>query len=190
MRTRAFVLFSLALVVVMANDGCKRRRSRPVPGGASPVSTVSPPGYVRKAGVGWSIDVPATWTPPAQKGQAQWALSDPDVVDAFHANVNLVSEPYPGESLAYAQANLKSLRGLASVKLVGSKEDVVDADDTLTVEAQWTAVAPSTTPYKTLQVYLAYGGTGYAVTCSAAVSSFERYRPTCETILHSFSLTR
>jgi hypothetical protein len=181
----------LALALVFASGavvGCKRRRSRPA--GLAPVATVSPPGYAKKSGTGWSIDVPSAWTPPAQNGQAQWALADPEVVDSFHANMNLVTEPYAGVSLDYAQASMKTLRGLATVKLLGSKDDVVDGDDTLTVEAQWAPVAPSTTVYKTLQVYLAYGGTGYAVTCSAAASSFERYRSTCDTILRSFSLTR
>jgi hypothetical protein len=44
--------------------------------------------------------------------------------------------------------------------------------------------------YRILQSALASRGRGYVVTCSVSISAFERYRSTCESIVHSFAVER
>ena len=67
--------------------GCKRSKH-------ARVSTYTPPpipaGFADQTGAGWRIAVPATWK--EQKTPAAWAVADPQAVDDFHANVNVVTE--------------------------------------------------------------------------------------------------
>jgi len=154
------------------------------------VSSYTPPpvpaGFGEQTGAGWRIAVPATWKD--QKTSVVWAVSDPQAVDDFHANVNVVTEPFTGDSYEYARANETALRSRAMVELV--REDVVDGDPTLLIESRWTPVPPSTVAYRILQSALASRGRGYVVTCSVSTSAFERYRSTCESIVHSFAVER
>jgi len=156
------------------------------------VSSYTPPpvpaGFGEQAGSGWRIAVPSTWK--EQKTPAAWAVSDPQSVDDFHASVNVVTEPSAEDSYEYARANEAALRreSRAAIELV--REDVVDGDPTLLIESRWTPVPPSTVAYRILQSALASRGTGYVVTCSVSTSAFERYRSTCESIVHSFAVER
>jgi hypothetical protein len=156
------------------------------------VSSYTPPpvpaGFGEQTGAGWRIAVPATWKD--QKTSAAWAVSDPQAVDDFHANVNVVTEPFTEDSYEYARANEAALRREARAAIEVVREDVVDGDPTLLIESRWTAVPPSTVAYRILQSALASRGRGYVVTCSVATSAFERYRSTCESIVHSFAVER
>jgi hypothetical protein len=41
-----------------------------------------------------------------------------------------------------------------------------------------------------MQSFLSSRGTGYVVSCVVSSSAFERYRSTCESIVHSFAVER
>ena len=186
---RMAALAALAVVTVgiaiasTTTTGCKRSKH-------ARVSTYTPPpipaGFADQTGAGWRIAVPATWK--EQKTPAAGAVADPQAVDDFHANVNVVTEPFTGDSYEYARANEAALRTRAMVELV--REDVVDGDPTLIIESRWAPVPPSTVPYRTMQTILSSRGTGYVATCSVSSSAFERYRSTCESIVHSFAVER
>jgi hypothetical protein len=155
------------------------------------VTTYTPPpvpaGFGEQMGSGWRIADPTTWK-DLKTPAAAWAAEDPQAVDNFHANVNVVTEPFTGDSYEYARANETALRKGAMVEVV--REDVVDGDPTLVIEARWTPVPPSTVAYRTLQSFLSSRGTGYVVSCAVSSSAFERYRSTCESIVHSFAVER
>jgi hypothetical protein len=171
-------------LVATAATGCKHSKH-------ARVTTYTPPavpaGFGEQMGSGWRIAVPTTWQDHKSPAVA-WAVQDPQAVDDFHANVNVVTEPFTGDSYEYARANETALRKSAMVELV--REDVVDGDPTLVIEARWTPVPPSTVAYRTLQSFLSSRGTGYVVSCAVSSSAFERYRSTCESIVHSFAVER
>jgi hypothetical protein len=180
-------LAAAVLVGAGASAGCKRSKH-------ARVTTYTPPplpaGFGEQTGVGWRIAVPATWKEAAQKGPAAWAVSDPQAVDDFRANVNVVTEPFTGDSYDYARANEAALRREPRSTVEMVREDVVDGDPTLVIESRWTPSPPSTVPYRTMQTALSSRGTGYVVTCAVSAGAFERYRTTCESILHSFAVQR
>ncbi len=181
------VLVAMLPVLVVAPTGCKRSKHARVANFTPPPV---PAGFVEQSGVGWRIDVPSTWKDAAQKGPATWAMADPQAVDDFHANVNVVTEPFTGESYDYAKANEAALRHETRATVETAREDVIDGDPTLIIESRWAATPPSTVAYRTMQTALASRGTGYVVTCSVSSSAFERYRSTCESILRSFAVVR
>lgn len=168
--------------------GCKRSKH-------ARIGTYTPPplpaGFMEQSGSGWRIAVPSTWKDAAQKGPAAWAVADPQAVDDFHANVNVVTEPFTGDSYDYARANEAALRREPRATVEVARDDVVDGDPTLVIEARW-STSPQSAPvsYRTMQTALASRGTGYVVTCSVAASAFERYRSTCDSIVHSFAVER
>jgi hypothetical protein len=172
-------------VAVTLLAGCRHSRHMRV---ASFTPPPVPAGFGEQTGSGWRIAVPATWKD--QKTSAAWAVSDPQGVDDFHANVNVMTEAFAEDSYEYARANEAALRRekRAAVEIV--REDVVDGDPTLLIESRWTPLPPSTVAYRILQSALASRGTGYVVTCSVSTSAFERYRSTCESIVHSFAVER
>jgi hypothetical protein len=178
------VAFVAAAGVATGTTGCKHSKH-------ARVTTYSPPplpaGFGEQMGSGWRIAVPTTWQ-DHRTPAAAWAVQDPQAVDDFHANVNVVTEPFTGDSNEYARANETALRKGAMVELV--REDVVDGDPTLVIEARWTPVPPSTVAYRTMQSFLSSRGTGYVVSCAVSSSAFERYRSTCESIVHSFAVER
>jgi hypothetical protein len=149
-----------------------------------------PAGFVEQSGSGWRVAVPSTWKEAAQKGAAAWAVADPQAVDDFHANVNVVTEPFTDDSYDYARANEAALRKESRATVEVAREDVIDGDPTLLLESRWTPSSPSTVGYRTMQSALASRGTGYVVTCSVSASAFERYRSTCESIVRSFAVER
>jgi hypothetical protein len=179
------VLLTFALSASSA--GCKSAKHARV---ASFVPPVLPAGFVPQSGTGWRLAVPSTWRDAAQKGTAAWAVADPQAVDDFQASVNVLTEPFAGESYDYAKASEAALRTDAHTTVEASRDDVVDGDPTLVIEARWAPAAPATAPYRTMQTALASRGTGYVVTCAASASSFERYRSTCESIVRSFAVER
>ena len=178
---------ALGLMLLATAPACKRHdRAR--------ASNYTPPalpaGFVQQNGTGWRIAVPATWREMAQKGPAAWAANDPQVVDDFHANVNVVTEPYTGDSYDYAKSNENDLRNKQRATVETVREDVIDGDTTLIVETRWAPTPPSTSPYRVVQTMLASHGTGYVATCAVSAGAFERYRSTCDTILRSFAVER
>jgi hypothetical protein len=183
---RAAGVAFLALVVAVA-PGCKRSKH-------ARVTTFVPPplpaGFSEQTGSGWRIAVPATWKQAPQRPPAAWAVSDPQAVDDYHANANVVTEPFTGDSYDFARANEAGLREQKQASVEASREDVVDGDPTLVLESRWTATSPSTLTYRTMQTALASKGTGYVVTCAVSANAFERYRSTCESIVHSFAVER
>ena len=182
----AFAVMAAAGVALFTatTTGCKHSKH-------ARVTTYSPPpvpaGFGEQMGSGWRIADPTTWK-DLKTPAAAWAAEDPQAVDDFHANVNVVTEPFTGDSYEYARANETALRKGAMVEVV--REDVVDGDPTLVIEARWTPVPPSTVAYRTLQSFLSSRGTGYVVSCAVSSSAFERYRSTCESIVHSFAVER
>jgi len=186
-RIGALALVATAGIALAAATGCKRSKH-------AHVSTFVPPpvpaGFAEHAGVGWRIAVPATWKEASQKGPAVWAVADPQAVDDLHAHVNVVTEPFVGDSYDYARANEAGLRREPRAQVEAAREDVVDGDPTLLIESRWTATPPATVAFRTMQTVLASRGTGYVVTCGVSSNAFERYRSTCESILHSFAVQR
>jgi hypothetical protein len=149
-----------------------------------------PAGFVERTGTGWRIAVPSTWKEKAGKGPWAWAVADPQPVGELRASVNVVVEPFNGESFEYARASEAALRREPRATVEVSREDVVDGDPTLLIESRWTPVAPLTTAYRTMQSALASSGAGYLVTCAVASVAFERYRSTCESVVRSFAVER
>jgi hypothetical protein len=149
-----------------------------------------PAGFVEQIGVGWRVSTPSTWniSPPPMPNV--WVAVDPQPVEQFRASVNVVSEPFRGESYDYAKATEASLRRDQRVTVEAVREDVVDADPTVIVEALWSSSASTTLAYRTMQANLASRGTGYVVTCSVSANAFERYRSTCDAVLRSFAVER
>ena len=84
---------------------------------------------------------------------AAWAVADPQAVDDFHANVNVVTEPFTGDSYDYARANEAALREQthATVELVARGRGRRRPDARL--ESRWAPVPPSTVPYRTMQTH-------------------------------------
>jgi hypothetical protein len=182
-------LAALALGALATSTlGCRRSKHAHI-GNYTPPPL--PAGFVEQNGGGWRIAVPSTWKDAAQKGPAAWAVADPQAVDGFHANVNVVTEPFSGDSYDYARANEAALRREARATVEVARDDVVDGDPTLVIESRW-STSPQGAPvsYRTMQTALASRGTGYVVTCSVAASAFERYRSTCDSIVHSFAVER
>jgi len=183
-RGRPFVWLAFVALVLVA---CKTSKHERV---ASFTPPILPAGFVQQSGAGWRAAVPSTWKEAGQRGQASWAVADPQSVDEFQASANVVTEPFAGVSYDYARASEASLRSDAHATVDVAREDVVDGDPTLILESRWAPTAPSTVPYRTMQTALASRGTGYVVTCAAAASAFERYRSTCEAIIRSFAVER
>lgn len=161
-------------------------------GGASRrnvAAAVVPAGFVEQRGAGWQLAMPAAWQHLGDSPQAVWMAVDPQQVNDYRANVSVVTEPFKGESNEYARANEAMLRLQAGASVEAAREDIVDGDSTLIVEARWSP-APPAVEYRTMQTHLASRGTGYVVTCSVAVTAFERFRSTCESIVRSFAVER
>jgi hypothetical protein len=180
----ALVVFSIAIA---GTPGCKRSKH-------ARVSSFTPPplpaGFAAQSGTGWRIAVPTTWKPAPQRPPATWATADPQAVDDYHANANVVTEPFVGDSYDFARANEEGLREQKQATVEAAREDVVDGDPTLVLESRWAATPPSTVSYRTMQTALASRGTGYVITCAVSANAFERYRSTCESIVRSFAVER
>jgi hypothetical protein len=185
--SRRTVSLALAagLALLLATTSCRRSHHARVSGYTAPPV---PAGFAETGGMGWRIAVPTTWKD--QKTPATWSVSDPQAVDEFHANANVMTEPFTADSYEYARANEAALRKDHSATVETVREDVIDGDPTLIVESRWNPTPPSTVPFRTMQAFLSSRGTGSVVTCSVSSSAFERYRTTCESILHSFAVER
>ena len=188
-RIGAPVVLGLAIAIgaPLLGGGCKSTKHARV---SSFVPPVLPAGFVPQGGAGWRLAVPSTWRDAAQKGSAAWAVADPQAVDDFQASVNVLTEPFHGESYDYAKASEAALRTDVHTSVESARDDVVDGDPTLVIESRWAPVPPSSAPYRTMQTALASRGTGYVVTCAASAGAFERYRSTCESIVRSFAVER
>ena len=177
------VRFGICFAAILAAPGCKNSRRARV---STFVPPVLPAGFVQRSDTAWRVAVPSTWREATQKGTAAWAVADPQAVDDFQASVNVLTEAFAGESFDYAKASETALRSDPHTSVESVREDVVDGDPSLIIESRWMAPAP----YRTMQTGLASRGTGYVVTCAASAGSFERYRSTCESIVHSFAVER
>lgn len=178
---------SATVALAMSVTGCKRSKHAHVTNFVPPPL---PAGFAEHADVGWRIAVPATWKEATQKGPAVWAVADPQTVDDLHAHVNVVTEPFAGDSYDYARANEAGLRLQPGATVEAVREDVVDGDPTLLIESRWPPAPPATVSFRTMQSVLSSRGTGYVVTCGVSANAFERYRSTCESILRSFAVQR
>jgi hypothetical protein len=177
-------LFAAALAALC---GCKHGDH---PHLASFVRPPLPAGFAEQAGSGFRVATPSTWHPPPRADSGVWSEVDPQPVGDFRANVNVVTEPFAGESYAYSKATVEALKHDPRAAVESAREDVVDGDPTFIVQSRWSPFAPSTVPYRTMQANLASRGTGYVVTCSVSADAFERYRSTCEAIVRSFVVER
>jgi hypothetical protein len=174
-------------VVVVGASGCRGSRHTRV---ASFVAPTVPAGFIHQSGNGWRVAVPSTWKEAPQKDSAGWVVADPQPVDDFQASVNVLTEPFPGDSYEYAKASEAALRQDPRATVEAAREDVVDGDPTLVIESRWAPSSPSGVPYRTTQTAVASRGKGYVVTCAVAASAAERYRSTCDSIVHSFAVER
>jgi hypothetical protein len=185
--SRLAALAPACLMLAMTAVGCRRSKHPHI---ASYTPPSLPAGFVERTGTGWRIAVPSTWRETMQRGPVVWAVSDPQRVDDFRANVNVITESFADESYDYAKANEAALRREPRATVEATREEVVDGDPTLVIESRWTPAPPSTIAFRTMQSALASHGSGYVVTCSVASSAFERYRSTCESIVRSFAVER
>jgi hypothetical protein len=151
---------------------------------------VIPAGFVEQRGAGWQLAMPAAWQRLGDPAQAAWIAVDPQPVNDYRANVSVVTEPFKGESHDYARANEAVLRRQPGASVEAARDDVIDGDSTLIVEARWSLNPQTAVEYRTMQTHLASRGTGYVITCSVAVTAFERFRSTCESIVRSFAVER
>jgi hypothetical protein len=183
---RAGALANAALVVAALVACGKSKHGR--------VASFSPPplpaGFVERSGAGWRVAVPSTWRDVAQKDVAVWAVADPQEADDFHTKVYVLTEPFPADSYDYARASELGLRKDGHATVESARDDVVDGDPTLVIETRWASGPSAPVPYHTMQTALSSRGTGYVVTCAASSSAFERYRSTCDSIVHSFAVER
>jgi hypothetical protein len=184
LRAATFALLAMSLAVA---PGCKRSKHARV---ASFTPPPLPAGFAEQSGVGWRIAVPTTWKLAPPRPPAAWAVSDPQAVDDYHANANVVTEPFVGDSYDFARANEAGLKEQKQASVEASKEDVVDGDPTIVLESRWTSSSASGIAYRTMQTALSSHGTGYVVTCAVSANAFERYRSTCESIVRSFAVQR
>jgi hypothetical protein len=134
-------------------------------------------------GNGWSFEVPEAWVDAPIPG-AIVAVRDTRRTGAFFTNVNLVTEPYRGDGLAYAHANVPVLQQVATVLDVRPVDvaGLPGAD----IESRW---PKAEIPYRTLQRFTASGGKGFVFTCSAAENTFADTRPLCEKLLSTLRVT-
>src|SRR5271163_3524692 len=86
---------ALGITVCAITPGCKRSKHARV---ASFTPPPLPAGFAEQSGVGWRIAVPTTWKLAPPRPPAAWAVSDPQAVDDYHANANVVTEPFVGDS--------------------------------------------------------------------------------------------
>jgi hypothetical protein len=175
------------VLAVTGQVGC--RRAAPMHASAT-TRPAAPAGFVERTGTGWRIDAPSTWQNPNPQPEGAWVAVDPQPVDDYRANVSVVTEPFSGESRSYAQASEALLRSDKRATVEAARDEVVDEEPTVTVEALWPASPPSTAAFRTMQTHLASRGRGYVATCAASAGAFERYRSTCETIVRSFAVER
>ncbi len=178
---------ALLAITVAVMPGCKRSKHARV---ASFTPPPLPAGFAEQSGVGWRIAVPTTWKLAPPRPPAAWAVSDPQAVDDYHANANVVTEPFVGDSYDFARANEAGLKEQKQATVEASKEDVVDGDPTLVIESRWSPTTAGGIAYRTMQTALSSHGTGYVVTCAVSANAFERYRSTCESIVRSFAVQR
>jgi hypothetical protein len=182
------VLPTLVLLAAPSLAGaCKRSNHARV---TTYVPPPIPAGFGEQTGSEWRIATPSTWREVQKKGEAVWALADPQAVDDFHANVSVVTEAFADESYEYARASEAALRRDVRCTATSTREDVIDGDPTLIIESRLAPQPPSTVPYRVMLTALSSRGTGYVVACAVSASAFERYRTTCESILHSFAVQR
>jgi hypothetical protein len=187
-RPSALGLAATALTVLAASvTGCRGSKHTRV---ASFVAPAMPAGFIHQSGSGWRVAVPSTWKEAPQRDTAAWVVADPQPVDEFQASANVLTEPFAGDSYEYARASEAALRQDPKATVEVAREDVVDGDPTLVIESRWAAGSPSGVPYRTTQTAVASRGKGYVVTCAVAVSAAERYRSTCDSIVHSFAVER
>jgi hypothetical protein len=186
-RATVLGLTAIGLAASISTAGCRGSKHARV---ASFVPPPVPAGFLHQNGSGWRVAVPSTWKDATQKDSAAWVVADPQAVDDFEASVNVLTEPFAGESFDYAKASEAALRRDPRATVEASRDDVVDGDPTLVIESRWMPGAPSGVPYRITQTALASRGTGYVVTCAVAASAVERYRSTCASIVHSFAVER
>lgn len=134
--------------------------------------------------------IPSTWKAADGQPSGGFTASDLLAVDGFHAAANVSTEPFVGDSYAYARAGELGLRHRSNVTVEGEREEIIDGDPTLIIEARWTSPTPPASSYRTMQVSLSSHGVGYVATCAAATSAFERYRSMCESVVRSFAVER
>jgi hypothetical protein len=185
------LVVALATVGSCTAVGCKNGDHAHI---ATYVRPPVPAGFADQSARGFRIATPSTWR-ASSRGDAHndngvWSLVDPQPAGEFHANVNVVDEPFPGDSYAYSKATLDELKRDVRAEVETSREEIVDGDPTIVVESRWSPIAPKTVPYRTMQANLASRGTGYVVTCAVSAEAFERYRSTCDAIIRSFAVSR
>jgi hypothetical protein len=186
-RASRAALAALALASLLGPAGCKSDKHARV---ASFVPPPVPAGFTYQSGTGWRVAVPSTWKDSAEKDAEAWIASDPQSVDDFEASVNVVTEPFSGESYDYARASEAAVRRDPRATVESSRDDAVDGDPTLVIESRWAPSDPSGVPYRIMQAALASRGTGYVVTCAVSAAAAERYHSTCDSIVHSFAVER
>jgi len=142
---------------------------------------VALPGFRSLRGPTWSFGVPSAWQDVVLP-MTVVAAREPAPSNGFHLNANLVTDAYPGDTQAFASANLLTLQS-QGVRVIRQQPAMIGGMAASDVEADWPMMMP---PTHTIQRYVAYGGYGYVLTCTGLQSDFERGRSTCEQVLGTF----
>ena len=130
----------------------------------------------------WSFSCPANWTDAPPGTSALGSVASPVPVNGLLPNVNIVREPFVGNSAAYAAANITALNGAGAHVL--SQHAVASGGLTaVDIETQW----PAATPRRTVQRMMAVGGFGYVLTCTVGDQAATA-RAICDPILATFQV--
>jgi hypothetical protein len=143
---------------------------------------VTPPGFTRHEGEGWSIAVPSSWeASPPTVPDVTMALIDATPTAGFRRNLNATVRPYGG-TLERAVSEVTSELG-ALVTIRSTTESTAGPFPSVEIEY----VPPAGIPLHAVQSITMVGGRIWAMSCTGAEADFEALRPTCRAIFSSFS---
>jgi hypothetical protein len=176
-----------------ADDEPVSAAAPPQPATAAPVTTSAPavaaaPRIRTVRGEGYALAIPAEWEDLDPTGLGSIFITSAsrsmDPGDGFYANVIVSSEPFAGDTQAYAVLSLSPIvEGGARIVATHTAPPTRTHRGHVDLETYWINVTG--TPYITLQRYLTTGAAGYVVTCAAAADVFEDHRETCLDVIDS-----
>lgn len=144
-----------------------------------------PEGYQVIQGNVWSFAVPSDW----QTTQFPVPASGPATLEAQLSDnqgqifLNLVTEPFIGDSSTYIEFNLENMSavGFAVHNHRSVEIGLLNGEE---VES----TLPSDPPVRMLQRITVGSNQGFALTCGSLEANFETVRATCSSILETFQV--